>query len=302
MNFSAAAINGSGRAAFRARLSGAGITDLNDTGIWMGAPGALAKVFREGDTAPIAGSPHFFGDPTDLPFALNDRGEMVFINNLTGPGVTGETNGSLWFASGAGELTLLAREGGSLSGGVGRTVGYLWLAGAVLGGSGDENGSPSAFNDAGQVTFTAVFTDQSAGIFTATVSAPSPAQQWRKQHFNTVENTGDAANSADPDGDGITNLMERATQTNPWLPNSLPVTVSFVDNHLEFIFVRSRAALGDVTFAVQINDDLTSAGWRDSGIPPSLLSDDEISQRVRTSQPAETAASFMRLSVITIEP
>lgn len=38
---------------------------------------------------------------------------------------------------------------------------------------------------------------------------------WRLLHFGTSESTGDAADSADPDGDGTTNLLEYALGTDP---------------------------------------------------------------------------------------
>ena len=38
---------------------------------------------------------------------------------------------------------------------------------------------------------------------------------WRQHHFNTVSTTGQAADDADPDGDGLTNAQEFAANTNP---------------------------------------------------------------------------------------
>jgi len=49
------------------------------------------------------------------------------------------------------------------------------------------------------------------------------AQSWRQQHFETAVNSGDTADSADPDGDGIINLLERDTLTDPLIPNTLPI-------------------------------------------------------------------------------
>lgn len=40
-------------------------------------------------------------------------------------------------------------------------------------------------------------------------------ETWRQQHFGTYENTGDAANSADPEWDGIPNLIEFGTGCHP---------------------------------------------------------------------------------------
>lgn len=38
----------------------------------------------------------------------------------------------------------------------------------------------------------------------------SPQQMWRHHHFGTVADSGEAADSADPDNDGLVNLVEYA--------------------------------------------------------------------------------------------
>ncbi|MBX3740377.1 MAG: hypothetical protein KF712_05260 [Akkermansiaceae bacterium] len=45
--------------------------------------------------------------------------------------------------------------------------------------------------------------------------ASTPLQTWRDQYFQTTANSGDAADDADPDGDGIPNLIEYALGTRP---------------------------------------------------------------------------------------
>ncbi len=41
-------------------------------------------------------------------------------------------------------------------------------------------------------------------------------QQWRQTHFGSSASAGNAANNADFDGDGVPNLVEYVTGTNPW--------------------------------------------------------------------------------------
>lgn len=43
----------------------------------------------------------------------------------------------------------------------------------------------------------------------------NPLHTWRLAHFDTPDNTGSAANTADPDSDGLTNLLEYAFNLNP---------------------------------------------------------------------------------------
>lgn len=46
-------------------------------------------------------------------------------------------------------------------------------------------------------------------------SSQTPLDTWRQVFFGTTSNTGSAADSADPDGDGFTNAQEYAAGTNP---------------------------------------------------------------------------------------
>jgi alpha-L-fucosidase len=52
-----------------------------------------------------------------------------------------------------------------------------------------------------------------SGSFTVTVN--SPVMTWRQQYFGTSDNSGTAADNADPDGDGWTNAQEFAAGTDP---------------------------------------------------------------------------------------
>ncbi|MCX6872897.1 MAG: HYR domain-containing protein, partial [Verrucomicrobia bacterium] len=51
--------------------------------------------------------------------------------------------------------------------------------------------------------------------FTVTVTSLTPLQSWREQHFGTVANADDAADAADPNDNGITNLVEYALGGDP---------------------------------------------------------------------------------------
>jgi hypothetical protein len=133
--FSALALNDAGEVAFRARLSGAGVTDETDTGIFTS--GAL--VARAGDAAPGAGGAVF----SDFGFEskLNDAGEVAFRGFLTGAGVTDENDAGI-FASGA----LVARTGDAAPG----------AGGAVFNSFGLIDVSGFELNDLGETAFAAL--------------------------------------------------------------------------------------------------------------------------------------------------
>lgn len=55
------------------------------------------------------------------------------------------------------------------------------------------------------------------------IPAPTPLEAWRQTWFGTTSPTGDAANDADPDRDGIANLLEYAISgSNPTVPSPAP--------------------------------------------------------------------------------
>jgi hypothetical protein len=91
-----------------ARLAGPGVTDLNDSAVWVGTPDNLALVYRDGMQAP--------GCPAGVTFAYadlfvhNDLGQVSFRAGLRGSGVTSANDQGQWFGDSTG-LCKLAREG-----------------------------------------------------------------------------------------------------------------------------------------------------------------------------------------------
>ncbi len=67
------------------------------------------------------------------------------------------------------------------------------------------------------VTVTATDAANNSGTanFTVTVTALTAAQSWRNLYFSTINNSGNAADNADPNNNGIVNLVEYALGGNP---------------------------------------------------------------------------------------
>ena len=83
---------------------------------------------------------------------------------------------------------------------------------------------------------------------------------WRLSQLGTTANTGSAANTADPDGDGVPNLLEYALGTSPTSAASVAAPVIQLSGlNLQISFLRARS---DVTYIIEASSDL--ATW--SGI------------------------------------
>jgi hypothetical protein len=99
--------------------------------------------------------------------------------------------------------------------------------------------------------------------------AETPLQAWRRFHWNSAASTGPAANDADPDGDGVANLVEYLTGTNPVLANPatnllrgltlLPLPTSQTPVKLRLVL--SNAALADPNVKVTLLAGSALAAW-----------------------------------------
>jgi ELWxxDGT repeat protein len=68
-------------------------------------------------------------------------------------------------------------------------------------------------------------------------------EAWRLTHFGTTANSGDAADGADPDFDGIPNLIEWGFGSDPVVRSPLPATTTVVSGNIELTAGRSVEAL-----------------------------------------------------------
>ena len=154
---------------------------------------------------------------------------------------------------------------------------------------------------ADQATVSIANNDSSATPFTFLIAGKglSPLEAWRQQWFGTTENTGNAANAADFDTDGIVNLMEWACGLDPTSSSGSPVGLEHKGTHLEFTYPRCIAALNSgVDFTVQWSDGLQSVeSWGESGVTEQVISDNGVVQMVKASVPIGVQRRFVRLQV-----
>lgn len=93
-------------------------------------------------------------------------------------------------------------------------------------------------------------------LIAAKTVCATPLESWRSTWFSTSENAGDAADSADPDGDGSSNLEEYAFGTNPLDASSRFTPASaFQNGRVQVSFPRD-AAKTDLTYYIQASSNL----------------------------------------------
>ena len=125
-------------------------------------------------------------------------------------------------------------------------------------------------------------------------------EAWRIQYFGSPDNSGDGADTNDFDFDGLPNLMEFATDTDPTQGNAGPGDLVLADDTMEFLYTRTKAAINDgIIFRVEWSDDLTSPNWNTTGVTEVVVSEDDTVQHVRDSVSSGSGPRrFMRLNVI----
>lgn len=97
-----------------------------------------------------------------------------------------------------------------------------------------------------------------------------PLAAWQNSHWPGTSTSAIVGPEADPDGDGLINLLEYALASIPTDPASrqLP-SVQFSEGHLQFTFLRARA---DLTYRVEASSDLSQGSWTVISTNPGTVS------------------------------
>jgi hypothetical protein len=96
---------------------------------------------------------------------------------------------------------------------------------------------------------------------------PTSIAQWRALYFGTTNDTATAANDADPDTDGLPNLVEYALGLDPTRADNPSQLIPFLTQTNQaywfgVTFPRNTNAL-DLTFHVQTSDSVAPGNWSD---------------------------------------
>lgn len=108
-NFGIPSINDAGEIAFTNTLTGPGADSNNQRAIFAGAPGAIALVAREGETA-LGTTPGVVFDDFSERTLITGAGVVVSKVTLRGAGVSSDNNDGIW-ANPTGPFTRVARQG-----------------------------------------------------------------------------------------------------------------------------------------------------------------------------------------------
>jgi hypothetical protein len=104
-----------------------------------------------------------------------------------------------------------------------------------------------------------IYSDEPSEFSTAVAGRTfTVGEQWRLDRFGFTEESGDAADLADPDGDHIPNLLERAFIMDPLRAETAGMPVPFHYNYVRTAVLRFTrdSAQVDLVYEVESSDDL----------------------------------------------
>jgi hypothetical protein len=131
----------------------------------------------------------------------------------------------------------------------------------------------------------------SSQIQSGILSVLGHPESWRMQHFNATAASGNAADLADPDGDGLVNLLEYATLSNPMDSNAQATFLTKQGATMTFTYTKNSNAT-EVTYIVEWSDSL-SGGWSSVGVLEQANGN-----QVTATIPSAAPCRFVRLRVV----
>jgi hypothetical protein len=163
---------------------------------------------------------------------------------------------------GSGSFTVYADAGCSWS--VSRRIGWLHPSGSGTG-TGTVSYTVTANNSTNSRSGTITVQDQ---VFAVNQAGAAPYIAWQASHFTAAERA-DATisgDTADPDQDGIPNLLEYALGLDPRQADvgGLP-TAGMQDGYLTLTYHQNKEAT-DINYVVEACGDLMLAGWSTNGL------------------------------------
>ena len=137
--------------------------------------------------------------------------------------------------------------------------------------------------------------------FAVSPSEPQlPITVWRQTHFGTTAGTGSAADLADPDADGLVNLLEYALASDPTSSGSAPLPTSSLTpslpHSLQLTFLRAREEL---TYEVLASSTLAPDSWQVIATNPGEVS---LTEPVTVADPEAVSTNPRRFLILRVTP
>jgi Domain of unknown function (DUF5060) len=148
-------------------------------------------------------------------------------------------------------------------------------------------------------------TDVNQPLFTLPVSlAITPIATWRQTYFGTAQNSGNAADDADPSGDGLVNIVAYAFGLNPLVSNPNPLSATQIGTNFAVVFTRPHPAPSDISYVPQVTSDLASGLWNSGpGYTSQTVTDnDNGTETVTVTDVAPVDSTEAQFLQILIEP
>jgi hypothetical protein len=261
-------------------------TSYNDTGLQAG----VTYYYRV----------YAFNSDGDSDFAAGSDTTLDLPADPSGFTATADSNGSIdlnWTDNADNETGYrLERSLSELSG-------YSIIEASLAPGTETYNDSGLDAETAYYYRLTAFNGDGDSGTVSANATTWSSREQWRFDNFGIITNTGDAADTANPDGDDGDNQTEYALGTDP---NASVDSVSsrveedfHTDGDDDYLMIRITRdqKRADVTYRVQSSGE-PGSGFSDQTV--TVITDTATTLEVRDNTPTDTAdRRFMKFDVTT---
>ena len=141
--------------------------------------------------------------------------------------------------------------------------------------------------------------EASSDLLITVAPNPSLLPDWQEIHWPGVSNPDITGPYADPDGDGLANLLEFALFLNPAIPSQWEGQLSISEGVMEYTYTRARSAAG-ISYHVERSDSLADGSWSEQDVIETIVLPDTHPDRqtIKASAPLGMGGKrFIRLRV-----